>query len=124
MEERPASVPQAQQAGAAPANDGKAKPWVWTRRMLEALAKGVKGGKRLLCQTWALQPESRPCVGLPILSKVNHRPESRMREICKSGSEGGGPQPNAASLPLSCSLGRKPNVTYFNYFEGNLEEND
>jgi hypothetical protein len=107
MEERPASVPQAQQAGAAPANDGKAKPWVWTRRMLEALAKGVKGGKRLLCQTWALQPESRPCVGLPILSKVNHRPESRMREICKSGSEGGGPQPNAASLPLSCSLGRQ-----------------
>jgi hypothetical protein len=24
-----------------------------------------------------------------------------MREICKSGSEGGEPQPNAASLPLS-----------------------
>ena len=24
-----------------------------------------------------------------------------MREICQSGSEGGEPQPNAASLPLS-----------------------
>ena len=36
----------------------------------------------------------------PVLFEVNHRPESRMREIRPSGSEGGEPQSNAASLPL------------------------
>ena len=135
MEEQPASMPQAQQAGEAPAYWGRVKPWVWTGRMLAALVWGVKGGKwfpdalaqhpaqalptarsgarsrppalaeRHLFQTWALQPESSPRVGAPILFEVterhNHRPESRMRETRTSGSEGGGPQSNAVSLPLS-----------------------
>ena len=33
--------------------------------------------------------------------KLSYRLESRMREIRLSGLEGGEPQPNAASLPLS-----------------------
>src|SRR5262245_41807090 len=40
---------------------------------------------------------------MSILDEVNHRPESRMREIRTSGSEGGGIEPNRSSLPLSCS---------------------
>jgi RNA-directed DNA polymerase len=35
-----------------------------------------------------------------LCTKATHQPESRMREIRQSGSEGGAPQPNAASLPL------------------------
>jgi hypothetical protein len=31
---------------------------------------------------------------------VNHQAENRVREICQHGSEGGGPEPNRASLPL------------------------
>ncbi len=34
--------------------------------------------------------------------RVNRQLESRMREIRQSGSEGGGAQTNAFSLPLSC----------------------
>lgn len=34
-----------------------------------------------------------------------------MREICKSGSEGGGPQINAASLPLSVRKCRRTIAT-------------
>ncbi len=36
--------------------------------------------------------------------KVNHQPESRMRETRPSGSEGGGTQTNEFSLPLSGSI--------------------
>lgn len=45
-EERPASVPPgAPQAGETSSATRHAKPWVWTERMLAALANGVKGGK-------------------------------------------------------------------------------
>ena len=37
---------------------------------------------------------------MSILDKVNHRPESRMRETRLSGSEGGGAELNRLSLPL------------------------
>ena len=41
--------------------------------------------------------------------RVNRQLESRMREIRQSGSEGGGAQPNALSLPLSLgTCGRRP----------------
>ena len=34
-----------------------------------------------------------------------------MREIRQSGSEGGEPHPNAASLPLSCGVEQAPRKT-------------
>ena len=40
----------------------------------------------------------------PILVEVNHRPESRMREIRQSGSEGGGPKPIGLPTPILLSL--------------------
>ena len=43
-----------------------------------------------------------PNRGRSILSEVKPRLESRMREICQSGSEGGGTQTNESSLSLSC----------------------
>lgn len=56
-EEQPATVPPAQQAGEAPAYWRKAKPEVWTDRMLEALKQGVKGGKwfRLIDKVFSLR---------------------------------------------------------------------
>ena len=79
-----------------------AEPTVWMERMLTALEEGVKGGRwhclgdkplavaeHLLCRTRALLSNGRPCGGQSIRSAVNHRPESQMREIRKSGSEGG-----------------------------------
>src|SRR6266436_3213167 len=42
----------------------------------------------LLCSWLAILKTSSRC-GLPIFLKVNHRLESRMQEICQSGSEGG-----------------------------------
>jgi len=45
-EEQPASVPEmAKQAGEAHGDWSWVEPSVWTKRMLTALAKGVKGGK-------------------------------------------------------------------------------
>ena len=55
----------------------------------------------LLHRTRAVLLESRPRRGLSILTKVNHPPESRMREIRPSGSEGGEAENNRPSLPLS-----------------------
>jgi len=49
--------------------------------------------------------ESRPCGSVRgVLSNgrpYRDQPESRMREICQSGSEGGGTETNRFSLPLS-----------------------
>src|SRR6266849_10090487 len=42
----------------------------------------------LLCSWLVILKTSSRC-GLPIFLKVNHRLESRMQEICQSGSEGG-----------------------------------
>ena len=44
-EERPATVPEAKQAGETRARWGWVEPTVWTERMLTALEEGVKGGK-------------------------------------------------------------------------------
>ncbi len=41
----------------------------------------------------------------------NNQLESRMREIRQSGSVGGKPQPNAASLPQSLGRWREPSVS-------------
>jgi len=43
MEDKPALMPLAQQAGAIPAAWLRVKPCVWTIRMLTALITGVKG---------------------------------------------------------------------------------
>jgi hypothetical protein len=58
----------------------------------------------LLCRTRAFQLARRPCPGPPVLLQVNHRPETPMREICASGSAGGGREPDRHSLPLSSQL--------------------
>jgi hypothetical protein len=58
------------------------------------LAQGFLGGAR------AVFSGGRPCSRLSILEQVNHRPESRMREIRPYGSEGGEAKPNRLSLPL------------------------
>ena len=42
---------------------------------------------------------SGPCLGLSILSEVNHQPESRVREICTHGSEGVWPKPIGHPYP-------------------------
>jgi len=73
---------------------------VWTERMLEALEKGVKGGVWFSLRiTSAGQTNTFGTLGIlafmmPIVPyssphEVNHRLESRMREIRLSGSEGG-----------------------------------
>jgi hypothetical protein len=87
-----------------------AEPGVWTERMLAALVTGVNGGREyrltsggplLSLLRTGFPLAGRPCAGPPVLLQVNHRPESRMREIRTSGSEGGGVEPNRRSLPLS-----------------------
>ncbi len=45
MDQKPVIVPEAKQAGEAPEKWTWVEPSVWTGRMLEALDKGVKGGK-------------------------------------------------------------------------------
>jgi len=45
---------------------------------------------------------------MSILAKVNHRLESRMREIRLSGSEGGGAESNRPSLPLLAYIVEAP----------------
>ena len=54
----------------------------------------------LLRDPRAVQSGHSPCRRQPILTEVNHQPESRMRETRPSGSEGGGTQTNEFSLPL------------------------
>lgn len=46
--------------------------------------------ERVLCRAWAVLDRSSLCGGRSTPLWVNHRPESRMREIRPSGSEGGG----------------------------------
>src|SRR5579859_6393738 len=65
----------------------------WCRRA--ALAES------LLCDAGAVQPEGSRCGGRQPSVREDHRLESRMREICTSGSEGGGTESNRSSLPLS-----------------------
>ncbi len=43
-EQKPATVPTAKQAGEAEGQWSWAEPVVWTKRMLTALERGVKGG--------------------------------------------------------------------------------
>ena len=84
----PASVPEkAKQAGdAAPTGNGQNLP----------------PGQTACWREQGLSPNS-PCTGPPVLSQVNHRPESRMREIRTYGSEGGGTGTTRSFLPLSSS---------------------
>ena len=56
--------------------------------------------KSILPGPWVLQPGSSPSCFDPVLIRQHHRPESRMREIRMSGSEGGAVQINAPFLPL------------------------
>src|SRR5260221_14527830 len=45
--------------------------------------------KYLLLRGWLVFLKTSVHCGLPIFLKVNHQLESRMQEICQSGSEGG-----------------------------------
>src|ERR1700736_6427187 len=45
--------------------------------------------KYLLLRSWLVFLKTRAGCGLPIFLKGNHQLESRMQEICQSGSEGG-----------------------------------
>src|ERR1700757_1582081 len=45
--------------------------------------------KYLLLRGWLVFLKTSARCGLPIFLKVKHRLESRMQEICQSGSEGG-----------------------------------
>jgi hypothetical protein len=45
--------------------------------------------KYLLLRGWLVFLKTSVRYGLPIFLKVNHQLESRMQEICQSGSEGG-----------------------------------
>ena len=67
-----------------------------SERRQMALAKCVLSG------AWAVLSCRRPCRRVSVTTIVlNHRLESRMREIRLSGLEGGAGQLNALSLPLS-----------------------
>ena len=61
---------------------------------------GVQGSVATLAEPDTASPR-RLDSDRSILLEVNHRPESRMREIRLSGSEGGGTELNRFSLPLS-----------------------
>src|ERR1700737_4906329 len=45
--------------------------------------------KYLLLRSWLVFLKTRAGCGLPTFLKGNHQLESRMQEICQSGSEGG-----------------------------------
>ncbi len=75
---------------------------VWTGRMLATLENGVKGGR--FNAYFIKQGLSTMTIAPVAISQFRcgpHQLESRMREICTSGSEGGGAQTNELSLPLS-----------------------
>jgi hypothetical protein len=57
--------------------------------------------QRLLCDRRVVFLSCSPLVVPSVRSAVTSRPESRMREICTSGSEGGARETNRVSLPLS-----------------------
>ena len=79
QEPQPATVTErSKQAGDIQARWAWVEPAVWTERMLTAL-----------CRAGAVQSGDGPRLGASVREAVNHRPESRMREIRTSGSEGG-----------------------------------
>ncbi len=89
-EQRPATVSKTKQTGETPNRKWEwVERTVWTDRMLEALDKGVKGGNTL--GTLGVLAFTMPIVPCSSPREVNRRPESRMREIRMSGSEGGEP---------------------------------
>ncbi len=70
--------------------------------MLTTLENGVKGGR--FNAYFIKQGLSTMTIARVAISQFRcgpHQLESRMREICTSGSEGGGAQTNELSLPLS-----------------------
>ena len=77
------------------------KSVVWTERMWAALEEARRRAMAIpSLPNGGCSPERSLRVGLPILLEVNHRPESRMREIRTSGSEGGGAgNPTGSSYP-------------------------
>ena len=101
-EEQPEAVPaRATRAGDIRARWAWTEPSVWTERMLTALEEGVKGGRRLLCQAGVVLHDHSLCSGASVLSKVNRRRESRMRENRTYGLEGGGTGSTGSSHPYS-----------------------
>ena len=75
---------------------------VWTGRMLTTLENGVKGGRlNAYFIKQGLSTMTIAHVAISQFCRGPHQLESRMREICTSGSEGGGAQTNERSLSLS-----------------------
>ena len=68
--------------------------WEWLS------ARGEAGRKRPATHHCVVLLARNTLNGPFLLSEVNHQPESRMREIRQSGSEGGGTETNRFSLPL------------------------
>ena len=100
-EKIPAAVPEA----ANPAGEVRA-PWPWTEPSVwtERWWAARNGSKREMAipslPGRGCSPSYSLGLGQPILSEVNYRPESRMREIRTSGSEGGGAgNPTGSSYP-------------------------
>src|SRR6202030_1076396 len=56
--------------------------------------------KYLLLRGWLVFLKTSVHCGLPIFLKVNHQLESRMQEICQSGSEGGA-KPTFVPTPIA-----------------------
>ncbi len=83
----------------------QAAPWTWARTRLGSPTMA----ERLLCRMRAVRHENRLHHGQSIRSAVNHRPESRVREIRTQGSEGretgnstGLPYPYQDKAPQRC----------------------
>ena len=64
-----------------------------------------------LCRPWVVLPYRSPPSGLSIRSAVNHRLESRMREIRTYGSEQGVAGQPAVPTPISLDPGSESGVT-------------
>src|SRR6266436_3492737 len=85
--------------------------------------------KYLLHRGWLVLLKTSAGRGLPIFLKVNHQLESRMQEICQSGSEGGAkltfvPTPinneNLAFACYHCNLHKGPNLSGIDQESGAL----
>jgi len=85
--------------------------------------------KYLLLRGWLVFLKTSVRCGLPIFLKVNHQLESRMQEICQSGSEGGAkltfvPTPinneNLAFACYHCNLHKGPNLSGIDQESGAL----
>src|ERR1700751_5582329 len=64
----------------------------------------------LLLRVWLVLLTTSVRCGLPIFLKVNHQLESRMQEICQSGSEGGA-KLTFVPTPISAQASMKPNLS-------------